>query len=560
MFETTASNAASGCVYNVRSVTGRTLCGAVSAQSSCGGRSTFSVPFFRGAGFCTGCACGRRRRIVRNRQNEFDQPSPLVRRERRQFQHLHEPEPFRCSVDQGASIKAGACRDFREALFPIAPDWIGRLLEHRSCSQHLCRDLVVVAAVVDRGEYIGLQRAVWRRRQPLGFSAARVRQPAGNGFVRGRQQFFLEGEVIQEAALADASALRNGVQANPKLDTYDFSSLRHVGGGGASMPSAVAQAMSGRLGVGYAEGYGLSETMGATHLCPPGGDRLQCLGIPLFDVDARIVDPDTCEAVAPGAVGEILVHAPQLMLGYWNSPAADDAAFVRIGNKRFFRTGDLASRDAQGFFVFADRLKRMINASGFKVWPAEVESKLYQHPAVQEACVIASGDARRGETVKALIVRRGMAAARRPRRLLPPRRALRLERPGLHARQRAHPRSRAPLPDQPLRADVRRDHRVVAGEGRPAVQQGDRLALPGEPGRLHHPQLHPRGARGRAAACCTRTAAPASRSARRRTACCRSASRAPSCWPRWRTTTTKAWRCATTRSRGWWPTWATRTS
>ena len=194
--------------------------------------------------------------------------------------------------------------------------------------------------------------------------------------------------------------------ANPKLDTYDFSSLRHVGGGGASMPSAVAQAMRNRLGIGYAEGYGLSETMGATHLCPPGGDRLQCLGIPLFDVDARIVDPDTCEAVAPGAVGEILIHAPQLMLGYWNSPAADDAAFVRIGNRRFLRTGDLATRDAQGFFVFADRLKRMINASGFKVWPAEVEGKLYQHPAVQEACVIASGDARRGETVKALVVLR----------------------------------------------------------------------------------------------------------------------------------------------------------
>ncbi|MFM9925419.1 long-chain fatty acid--CoA ligase [Variovorax sp. H27-G14] len=194
--------------------------------------------------------------------------------------------------------------------------------------------------------------------------------------------------------------------ANPKLGTYDFSSLRHVGGGGASMPRAVAQAMSDRLGIGYAEGYGLSETMGATHLCPPGGDKLQCLGIPLFDVDARVVDPDTCAPVEPGAVGEILVHAPQLMRGYWNNPAADDVAFVQIGDKRFFRTGDLASTDAQGFFVFADRLKRMINASGFKVWPAEVESKLYQHPAVQEACVIASGDARRGETVKALVVLR----------------------------------------------------------------------------------------------------------------------------------------------------------
>lgn len=207
-------------------------------------------------------------------------------------------------------------------------------------------------------------------------------------------------------SVALISTMAIDFMANPKLNAYDFSSLRHVGGGGASMPRAVAQAMSERIGIGYAEGYGLSETMGATHLCPPGSDKLQCLGIPLFDVDARIVDPDTLQPVGPGCVGEIWVHAPQLMLGYWNSPAADDAAFVRIEDKRFFRTGDLASKDAQGCFVFADRVKRMINASGFKVWPAEVEGKLYQHPAVHEACVIPSSDARRGETVKALIVLR----------------------------------------------------------------------------------------------------------------------------------------------------------
>src|SRR5205814_10500462 len=84
----------------------------------------------------------------------------------------------------------------------------------------------------------------------------------------------------------------------------------------------------------------------------------------------------------------------QVLLGYWNNPKATAEAFVEIDGKRFFRTGDLARMDEDGYFFLVDRLKRMINASGFKVWPAEVESMLYQHPAVQEACIIAARDPR----------------------------------------------------------------------------------------------------------------------------------------------------------------------
>ena len=97
-------------------------------------------------------------------------------------------------------------------------------------------------------------------------------------------------------------------------------------------------------------------------------------------------------------------HGPQIMLGYWNQPEASAEVFVEIDGKRFLRTGDLAYVDEEGYFFFVDRLKRMINAAGFKVWPAEVEAMLYQHPAIQEACIIAAQDPRRGETVKAVIV------------------------------------------------------------------------------------------------------------------------------------------------------------
>jgi fatty-acyl-CoA synthase len=98
------------------------------------------------------------------------------------------------------------------------------------------------------------------------------------------------------------------------------------------------------------------------------------------------------------------MHGPQVMLGYWNKPEETAGAFVELDGKRFFRSGDLGKVDEDGYFFIVDRLKRMINASGFKVWPTEIESLMYHHPAVKEACVISAKDAHRGETVKAVIV------------------------------------------------------------------------------------------------------------------------------------------------------------
>jgi fatty-acyl-CoA synthase len=102
----------------------------------------------------------------------------------------------------------------------------------------------------------------------------------------------------------------------------------------------------------------------------------------------------------------VIIHGPQVMQGYWNEPEATRDVFVEIDGKRFLRTGDLALVDEDGYFFMIDRLKRMINASGFKVWPAEVEALMYRHPAILEACVIAAHDDKRGETVKAFVVLR----------------------------------------------------------------------------------------------------------------------------------------------------------
>ena len=99
-----------------------------------------------------------------------------------------------------------------------------------------------------------------------------------------------------------------------------------------------------------------------------------------------------------------MTHGPQVFLGYWNNPQATAEAFLTIDGKPFFRTGDLGYYDKHGYFFMVDRVKRMINASGFKVWPAEVEALMHRHPDIAEVCVIASPDPRRGETVKACIV------------------------------------------------------------------------------------------------------------------------------------------------------------
>lgn len=194
--------------------------------------------------------------------------------------------------------------------------------------------------------------------------------------------------------------------SNPDLHKYDLSSLQRIGGGGAAMPAAVAEKIYQITGQHYTEGYGLSETMAAIHGNPPQAPKKQCLGIPIVNVDSRVINIDTGEECGPGEVGEIVTHGPQVFQGYWNRPEDTEAAFMEIDGKRFFRTGDLGYYDEDGYFFIVDRLKRMINASGFKVWPTEVESLLYNHPAVQEACVISAPHPRRGETVKAVIVLR----------------------------------------------------------------------------------------------------------------------------------------------------------
>ncbi len=198
--------------------------------------------------------------------------------------------------------------------------------------------------------------------------------------------------------------------AHPEAARRDLSSLAMLNGGGAAMPESVSAMLKARFGITYIEGYGMTETASFLHCNPLQRSKRQCLGVPAFGVDSRVVDPETLRELPQGETGELVTSAPQLMLGYWNDEAANTQSFFERDGRRYFRTGDLASMDEEGYFFMRDRLKRMINVSGYKVWPAEVESMLYEHSAIHEACVVAVADLRKGETVKAVVALKPGAA------------------------------------------------------------------------------------------------------------------------------------------------------
>ena len=194
--------------------------------------------------------------------------------------------------------------------------------------------------------------------------------------------------------------------AHAKQPSADLSSVKRLFCSATATPEAVSDAVENRLKLKYIESYGMTETCGGTHVNPIHAPRRNCGGIAFINVDSRILDPETGVELGPNQPGEIVTHAPTLFDGYWNRPDATRDTLIEIDGLRFIRTGDIGYYDKDGYFYITDRLKRMINASGLKVWPAEIESWLFDHPAVQDACVISAQDPHRGETVKAIIILR----------------------------------------------------------------------------------------------------------------------------------------------------------
>ena len=190
----------------------------------------------------------------------------------------------------------------------------------------------------------------------------------------------------------------------PDINKYDLSTVRACLSGAAPLPVEVQKKFEQITGGRLVEGYGLTESSPVSHVNPlddPKKNRPGSIGIPLPDTEAKIVDLETgTKELKPNEVGELVLKGPQVMQGYWNKP--DETKMTLRGG--WLYTGDIAKMDEDGYFFIVDRKKDMIDVSGLKVWPREVEEVLYEHPAVNEAAVVGVPDAYRGETVKAYVV------------------------------------------------------------------------------------------------------------------------------------------------------------
>jgi long-chain acyl-CoA synthetase len=202
--------------------------------------------------------------------------------------------------------------------------------------------------------------------------------------------------------LAGVATIFAAFNAQPDLERYELDRVRLFVSGGAAVPRALAQAFEARTGRPIWEGYGLSEAAPVsfnTYLAPARGGT----GVPVPGTDVRIVDLETGMRDLPiGEPGELLVLGPQVMKGYWQRP--DETAAVLTDG--WLHTGDVARIEPEGYLEIVDRKKEMINASGYKVYPREVEEVIYRHPDVAEVLVIGVPDQYRGETVKAFVALR----------------------------------------------------------------------------------------------------------------------------------------------------------
>lgn len=202
-------------------------------------------------------------------------------------------------------------------------------------------------------------------------------------------------------AITGVNTLYQALVDHPDIRSVDFSALKLTSAGGMAVMPATAQRWAALTGVMIHEGYGLSETSPVVSTNPITLTEYNgSIGLPLPGTLVNLRDDDGQEVPA-GEPGELCVKGPQVMPGYWNDPEGTAAVMTADG---YFRTGDVATMDGEGFFRIVDRKKDMIDVSGLKVYPNEVEAAISLHPAVREAACIGVPDERTGEAVKLFIV------------------------------------------------------------------------------------------------------------------------------------------------------------
>ncbi len=205
---------------------------------------------------------------------------------------------------------------------------------------------------------------------------------------------------LRPTVMPGVPTLFNALLRHPRIKRFDLSSLEFCISGGAALPVEVKRGFEKLAGCTLVEGYGLSETSPVVSCNPLDSSKEGSIGLPLPGTETSIRSLDNpAEEMEGGQPGEICVAGPQVMTGYWKKPEETESAFVG----RFFRTGDVGYMDEDGYIFIVDRIKDMINAAGFKVYPRRIEDALYEHSAVAEACVVGVPDEYRGEAPKAFV-------------------------------------------------------------------------------------------------------------------------------------------------------------
>ena len=196
------------------------------------------------------------------------------------------------------------------------------------------------------------------------------------------------------------NTLFNALMRNPDFVKLDFSHLRLTSSGGMALTAETSKHWTEVTGSTISEGYGLTETSPVVAINPPGGIQQGTVGLPMPDTDCKVIDEDG-NTLPTGEPGELCIRGPQVMKGYWQRPEATAEVLDADG---WFKSGDIAIIQNDGYIKIVDRKKDMINVSGFKVFPNEVEDVLAGHPDIVEAAVIGVPDNDGSETVKAFVV------------------------------------------------------------------------------------------------------------------------------------------------------------
>lgn len=297
------------------------------------------------------------------------------------------------------------------ALLPYTSGTTGQpkgvRLTHRNFRAQLCSTLATSTTDLDAE---AVRSLVWLPLYHItGFTHTAFQPLVGGGAVFMRSPANWDADAAMSLVEEEAITHYVGVTAmyvdmveSESFGDYDLTSLVSAGEGGAKMSVAVQEAFEDETGVDISEGYGLTETNGATHAQTGStyGLRHGTIGQPLRHTDCRVVD-EHGEEVSVGEEGELLVRGPQVMQGYHNMPEKTEHAFTEAG---FFRTGDIARRDDDNYYEIVDRKKHVIVSAGYNIYPSEVEALVNEHEAVAESAVVGIPDDRRNEVPKAFVV------------------------------------------------------------------------------------------------------------------------------------------------------------